>query len=217
MLPAKPRLLDLFCGAGGAATGYVRAGFDVFGVDITRQPYYQFPYARVDAVEFLRTEDLSRFDAIHASPPCQAYSKLNKNARRNEIEYVNYIPIVRELLGQTGLPYVIENVMGAPLENPFMLCGSMFKLRTGAGYLQRHRIFESNWSPGNPPPCDHYGVAISVVGHGRNGRNGLGRAASADEARALMDMPWCNREGIAQAIPPAYTLWIGSRLIPRLP
>lgn len=217
MPPAKPRLLDLFCGAGGAGTGYVQAGFDVFGVDITRQPYYQMPYARCDAIEYLQTEDLSSFDFIHASPPCGRYSKLNVSLHRTANQSPDLIDIVRELLEGTGKPWVIENVMTAPLRNPFMLCGSMFKLRIPRGYLQRHRNFEANWSPGNTPQCDHYGYSIGVYGHGSGGGYKRDRTANADEARLLMGMPWSNREGVAQAIPPAYTLWIGTRAIQRLP
>lgn len=129
----------------------------------------------------------------------------------------NLIGIVRELLASSGLPYVIENVVGSPLENPIMLCGSMFKLRCPEGYLQRHRLFELSFPVDPPPPCDHFGRSIGVYGHGSGGGWRQGRTANAELARLLMDMPWSNRVGISQAIPPAYTHWIGKQLIPLLP
>jgi DNA (cytosine-5)-methyltransferase 1 len=150
----RPRLLDLFCGAGGAAVGYHRPGFDVVGVDIKPQSNYPFEFHQADALEF----PLEGFNAIHASPPCQGYSQLA--AMHPGREYPLLIEPTRELLLSTGLPYVIENVEGAPLpRHPqldgtwgFWLCGSMFGLGVTRGFLRRHRLFETNF-PVVQPQC----------------------------------------------------------------
>ena len=134
----KPRLLDLFCGAGGAAMGYHRAGFEVVGVDNRPQPNYPFEFWQRDALLVLRTCDPFDFDAIHASPPCQAFTAYQRTC--NVGDYPDLIAPVRELLKATGLPYVIENVHGAPLLESVVLCGSQFDLD-----VQRHRLFETNW------------------------------------------------------------------------
>jgi len=119
----KPRLLDLFCCAGGAGVGYSRAGFDVVGVDIDPQPHYPFPFIQADALT-LDPKFIASFDAVHASPPCQAYSDLAKR-NGNAHEWPRLIEPIREILIRSGLPYVIENVDGAPLINPVVLCGTM--------------------------------------------------------------------------------------------
>ena len=206
----KPRLLDLFCGAGGAAKGYQRAGFYVVGVDINPQPHYcGDEFYQADALTF----PLEGFDAIHASPPCQAYSAL-KNRRVDAGSHLDLIPAVRARLHGYDVPWVIENVVGAPLNTLLMLCGSMFDLRSSRGYLQRHRWFESNTLIMSPGPCRHEGQAIGVYGHGSGGLFGLRmRTAGADESRELMGMPWATRDGCSQAIPPAYTEYIGAQLI----
>jgi DNA (cytosine-5)-methyltransferase 1 len=146
----RPRILDLFCGAGGAGMGYSRAGFEVVGVDIEPQPRYQFEFIQADALEVLapwhdddgsfRSPWVQRFDAIHASPPCQAYTPLNAY---NHKAYPDLVFDTRVLLEQTGLPYVIENVTQAPLIDPTTLCGTMFGLR-----LYRHKAFEASFSLG---------------------------------------------------------------------
>ena len=128
----KPRLLDLFCGAGGAAMGYHRAGFEVVGVDIKPQPHFPFEFHQVDAL----TYTLDGFDAYHASPPCQRYS-CAVNLHNNRDSHPDLIDIVRNILLKTGKHYVIENVPGSPLINPTQLCGSAFGLR-----VRRHRLFE---------------------------------------------------------------------------
>ncbi|MCX6021844.1 MAG: DNA cytosine methyltransferase, partial [Chloroflexi bacterium] len=134
-----PRLLDLFCCAGGASMGYSQAGFEVVGVDIKRQPHYPFDFIQGDVFS-LAPEFLATFDAIHASPPCQSYSDLAKR-NGNADAWPRLVDPVRELLVHTGLPYIIENVEGCPLLNPTMLCGTMFpQLR-----VLRHRLFESNF------------------------------------------------------------------------
>ena len=143
-IPACPRLLDLFCGAGGAAMGYHRAGFTVVGVDINPQRHYPFEFHQADALEF----DVSGFDAIHASPPCQAFTAYKR--RPNHVgDYPDLIWPTRQKLIASGVPYVIENIPKAPLLNPITLCGSSFGLD-----VRRHRLFESN-VPLLAPPCDH--------------------------------------------------------------
>ena len=150
----RPRLLDLFSGAGGAAMGYHRAGFDVVGVDNAPQPNYPFPFELADAMTF----PLDGYDAIHASPPCQAYS-ITKNAHGRE--HPMLVEPVRFRLAGSGLPWVIENVPGAPLLDPVTICGSMFDLRAWDYYinqmvqLRRHRLFESSVALVAPGPCRH--------------------------------------------------------------
>lgn len=209
MLDSRPVLLDLFCGAGGAAVGYNRAGFRVIGVDTVDQPHYPYEFYRHDALTF----PIEGFDAVHASPPCQRYSAMNNGAWRASAHHPDLIAATRARLQASGLPYVIENVPGAPLVNPVMLCGSMFGLSADGFYLQRHRLFESNVPITGTRWCNHAGRAMSVVGHGRSGGEMRGRTANAAQARELMGIDWCNRDGIAQAIPPAYTEWIGRQLL----
>lgn len=140
----KPRLLDLFCGAGGCAKGYQRAGFYVVGVDINPQPRYcGDEFVQGDALEYCRQHG-HEFDAIHASPPCQAYCSLK--SMPNAKKHPDFVVPTREVLRATGLSYVIENVPGAPLIDPTVLCGTMFGLGTGDAELWRHRLFETNWS-----------------------------------------------------------------------
>jgi DNA (cytosine-5)-methyltransferase 1 len=120
----KPRLLDLFCCAGGASVGYSMAGFSVVGVDIDFQPNYPFEFIQADALT-LDPKFLASFDAIHASPPCQAYSDLAKR-NGNGHKWPRLIEPIRKMLIRSGLPYIIENVDGAPLLHPVVLCGTMF-------------------------------------------------------------------------------------------
>ena len=148
----KPRLLDLFCGAGGAAMGYHRAGFEVVGVDINPQPHYPFEFIQGDAVE-VALDAWRLFDAIHASPPCQAYSWSAK--RWAEVERAELVAPTRSLLADIGRPYVIENVVGAPLIDPITLCGEMFGLE-----VIRHRLFESNQWLMSMPHRKHRGTVL---------------------------------------------------------
>ena len=209
----KPRLLDLFCGAGGAAVGYARAGFEVVGIDHVAQPHYPFKFVQADALQLLKSEwnigDGWPFDAIHASPPCQASSRLR--AMWPERDYPELIPSTRELLVASELPYVIENVEGAALINPVTLCGSMFSLRIERGWLRRHRLFECRF-PISPPPCNHPPGerAVGVYGHG--GHNSKPRMCNAAEAREAMGINWMNRDEMCQAVPPAYTAYVGHYL-----
>ena len=136
----KPRILDLFCGAGGCSVGYERAGFDVVGVDIAPQPNYPFGFVQADALAALEVVPLTTVDAIHASPPCQAFSLATLyHGRENAEKYPDLIEPVRKLLLDTGLPFVIENVPGAPIRHDVLLCGEMFGLR-----VHRHRYFETH-------------------------------------------------------------------------
>lgn len=209
----RPLLLDLFCGAGGAAMGYHRAGFEVVGVDINPQPHYPFEFHQMDALLLLDAmagypHVLGFIDAIHASPPCQAYSW---SAKRWNKPRADLVDATRARLEQTVFPWVIENVPGAPLRNPLLLCGQMF----GLGVI-RHRLFETNWpllmAPGHPR---HVGVvksgkAVTVAGHGGDNAKGHGGRA---QKRAAMGIDWMSDVELNEAIPPAYTEWIGRQLL----
>ncbi len=211
-----PRLLDLFCCAGGAATGYSDAGFEVIGVDIDPQPNYPFCFIRSDALT-LDLKFLKTFDAIHASPPCQSYSDLAKR-NGNADSWPRLVEPVRDILIRSGLPYVIENVEGAPLKNPVMLCGTMFK---GLRVL-RHRLFEANFPILTPKHGlhprvhtkdkrkSHYGKTddmldfVQVTGGGNS---------SVAAARDAMGIAWMKKSELNEAIPPAYTCLIGRQLL----
>jgi DNA (cytosine-5)-methyltransferase 1 len=206
-----PRLLDLFCGAGGAAMGYNLAGFDeIIGVDMHPQPRYPFRFIRGDALEYLRLNGKG-FDAIHASPPCQKFTLFQQSQPSRGNAHQDLVGAVRNLLHQTGRPYIIENVVGSPLLSPVRLCGSAFGLGVPRGQLLRHRLFESNVSLVGTT-CKHYGPSVMVCGHGKDGYRGNGLNAS--EARDAMQISWMNRNELAQAIPPAYTEFIGRQLLP---
>jgi DNA (cytosine-5)-methyltransferase 1 len=224
----KPRLLDLFCGAGGAAMGYARAGFEVVGVDIKPQPRYPFGFIQGDALEFMHNAHDEGgwpgecgFDVIHASPPCQAYVKglaaVNKSLGR-EWGHLALIDEVRELLVETGLPYVIENVPGAPLRNPVKLCGSSFNLD-----VRRHRLFECSF-PLLVPPCDHsrqngdFWTSFRPNGETRRSRVAqvYGQAAERDKWGPAMGIDWMTADELAEAIPPAFTEHIGAFLLAHL-
>lgn len=212
-MSSKPKLLDLFCGAGGASVGYHRAGFEVVGVDINPQPNYPFKFYQGDAMTLEIGDDI---DVVHASPPCQAYSKLR--ALHPAKEYVDLVEPCRQKLQATGKPYLIENVVGAPLIDPVLLCGSMFDCVCGEFYLQRHRLFESNrFIHGGT--CKHKGIAIGVFGrgsnHGRKNSKGQwrGRQASPAEAKEAMQIDWMKHHEITQAIPPAYTEFLGRQIL----
>src|ERR1017187_7772770 len=210
--PRKPRLLDLFCCAGGAGIGYSRAGFDVVGVDLKRQPNYPLPFIQADALS-LDPRFIAFFDAVHASPPCQSYSDLAKR-NRNADEWPRLIEPVREMLKRTGLPYVIENVDGAPLINPVVLCGTMFQnLR-----VLRHRLFEANFMIMTPPHARHPKVHTFDRRKAHFGKTdewkdfvqvtGGGNCTLA-AAREAMGIDWMNKGEINESIPPAYTEFVG--------
>ena len=201
----KPRLLDLFCCAGGAATGYHKAGFDVVGVDICPQKNYPFEFRQGDALEFIAVHG-HEFDAVHASPPCQAYSETRKIQSN---EHPELIPPTRAALKRLGLPWVIENVPGSPLINPVELCGSMFGLRT-----YRHRLFETSFPVTVPEHPQHISPQAKM---GRPPKDGefihvVGNFSGVGYARKAMEIDWMNRNEMAQAIPPAYTEYLGLQL-----
>lgn len=212
----KPRLLDLFCGGGGAARGYQLAGFHVTGVDIAPQPHYVGDeFHQADALTWL--DDCrfgSTFAAIHASPPCQPYSS---TASLHNTTYPRLIDEVRALLRRSRAKYVIENVVGAPLTDYVTLCGSSF----GLG-VRRHRRFETNWIVWNPPRCDHASQPepVDVTGGGptkpgriRTGGGISRKPRTVAEASAAMGIDWMTRAELNEAIPPAYTEFIGQQLL----
>jgi len=209
------RLLDLFCCAGGAGEGYRRAGFEVTGVDIERQPNNPHTVVQADALAYLADHG-SEYDAIHASPPCQGYSKLR--AMHPGKAYPMLIEPVRDMLRAIGKPYVIENVEGAPLQkysdlfgsHGVVLCGTMFGLGVERGHLRRHRIFETSF-PVRQPACNHRGPAVGVYGHG--GHTGKHRMLCREEAALALGIDWMNRDEMCQAVPPAYTEFLGRALM----
>jgi DNA (cytosine-5)-methyltransferase 1 len=212
------RLLDLFCGAGGAAMGYHRAGFEVVGVDINPQPHYPFEFHQADAL----TYPLGGFDAIHASPPCQAMTTMSNRHRGKgglADSHINLIPETRAAIGHLMLPYVIENVPGARryLRNPVTLSGGAF----GLG-VDRPRLFESNiLLLGHPratvDPLGVYGKAPDGRRLFTRADGSVQRAASSvAEAQWAMGIDWMDWRELAEAIPPAYTEWIGRQLIAAL-
>jgi DNA (cytosine-5)-methyltransferase 1 len=269
----RPRLLDLFCGAGGAAMGYHRAGFDVVGVDIRPQPNYPFAFWQADALDVLGEwaddgepvevgeacheqvsdfvggagvgvggfdvqvdEDLAGhvapllgaahspkpafrvkdFDAIHASPPCQVHSALAWHPQNRAAEHPDLIPQTRGLLQATGLPYVIENVVGAPLTDPVTICGASLGLD-----VKRHRLFETSFMA-MAPPCGCGGwrpKQFEVWRHGHVIRTssvpvyGTGGGKAAEHWPVAMGIDWMTRAELSQAIPPAYTELIGHQLL----
>jgi DNA (cytosine-5)-methyltransferase 1 len=225
----RPRLLDLFCGAGGCSVGYHRAGFDVVGVDIEPQPNYPYPFIQGDALDVLRrllagegveASDgrvyyLSDFVGIHASPPCQDYSRAMRHLANPQPRLLHP---VRDMLEATGLPWVIENVEGAPIPHSptldgrygVLICGSALGLR-----IRRHRLFESSfWIP-SPGGCDHRSAAMNP--HNQRGRDRItaefGGGDQERPWREAMGVEWMGRYEAREAIPPVYTEHIGGYLM----
>ena len=196
------KLLDLYCGAGGAGAGYRAAGFDVTGIDIKPQPRYPFDFIQFDVTR-MSTAFLRRFDVIHASPPCQASSSLRH--LHKDIKYKDLVPLTRNLLREARVPYVIENVNGAELFAPLMLCGTMFGLQ-----VTRHRLFESNLPLRRlADECEPGGV--------KSGRyfafvSGSGPRYDQHGFRAEMGVEWMTIAESRQAIPPAYTEYVGRQV-----
>lgn len=207
------RILDLFCGAGGCSMGYHRAGFTVTGVDVKPQPHYPFTFVQADALEYL-AEHGQEFDAIHASPPCQAYSQAALAQRNSGKIYPDLLGKTRAALETNGKPWVIENVPGAPMRSDFVICGCRVGLP-----LRRVRLFETSWQGFDlMQPCYHTGPVVSVVGHGTPSwvREQLGYNPTISDYRAAMGIDWMNRNELSQAIPPAYTEYIGRQLLDAL-
>jgi len=211
------RLLDLFCGAGGAAMGYHLAGFKVVGVDIKPQKHYPFEFHCADAFAFLEKHG-HEFDVIHASPPCQAYSAVTPAKHREKCSF-STLPMIRQMMIEFQKPFVLENVPGSEhlMLSPICLCGSMFGLR-----VWRHRFFEIR--PEAPlliPQCQHMGSPIDVSGTGGRRINrrpddhggNTNKPRNLAEAKAAIGIDWMTRYEISQAVPPLYTEWIGKRLL----
>lgn len=191
----RPRLLDLFCGAGGAAAGYHLAGFEVVGVDINPQPRYPFEFHQGNAL----TYPLEGFDAIHASPTCQTFARVTA-WRGDRGSHPDLLMPMLARLGNVSAPWIVENVPEAPLRPDYLLCGSQFGLP-----VRRHRIFQrGNWSAYDLlPPCQHRGLLPFMH---------KGERAYAD----AMECGWMTKEEGRQAIPPAYTRFIGEQLLTHL-
>lgn len=189
--------------------GYHHAGFEVIGVDITPQPRYPFRFVQADALQ--PPFRLSDFDAIHASPPCQRYS-VNTRQHGTSAQHPDFVDLVRRQLIASGVTWVIENVPGSPLNNPIILCGSQF----GWTRLRRHRLFESNVTL-TANACNHtiQHDVISVTGNagGSSKRDGAARFGSTSVWRELMGIDWMTGRELAEAIPPAYTEFIGYQLL----
>ena len=203
------KLLDLFCGAGGAAMGYSQAGFDdIVGVDIEPQPNYPFDFIQANALN--PPLDLDAFDLVHASPPCQAYS-----VARHHDNHPDLVAMTRAVINNG--PYVIENVVNAPIRRDIVLCGSMFGL-----HVQRHRAFEFRGLSMLVPACNHHdwpdGRPFTVTGHGA-GPNAKPNPHSkgyrdTEHGRELLGVPWMQtRREITEAVPPAYTRFIGEQFL----
>lgn len=226
------RVLDLFSGAGGAADGYVRAGFNVLGVDKAAQPHYPYLFVQDDALyvmeELLRGKyyppgtdfywTLDDFDLIHASPPCQLftmYNNVKSIAKSTSENYENLIPETRDLLRNSRKPYVIENVPRAPLEDYFQLCGTSFGIR-----VRRHRIFETNWGPITVPPCDHKRFTDKIFPGSSNRPNGrtvcnIGEyrvPLGTQKDHMQVDWPVTLHE-LSEMVPPVMTEHIGRQFI----
>jgi len=225
----KPRALDLFCGAGGVSKGLADAGFDVWGIDIKPQPRYIHPGRFVQGDALDPPFDLREFDFIWASPPCQAHTALK--TMHNAKEHRDLIPDTRRNLKASGVPWVMENVPGAPMERSLMLCGTMFGLGSGDAELRRHRIFETSWMV-LAPHCRHGSRDVVGLygGHVRNRRRTIGVYGegcrdsrrkhdkgqpdfTVENGKEAMGIDWMTLAELCQAIPPAYAEYIGREFL----
>jgi DNA (cytosine-5)-methyltransferase 1 len=226
----RPRLLDLFCGAGGASAGYAAAGWDVTGVDLDPAALSRYPFraVRADAMQAIAGGiELDAFDAIHASPPCQAYSVTRHSHKLPHSESLeDVLPALADWGERTGRPWVVENVPGSPIRGALVLCGTEFGLSAvdSAGRtvrLQRHRLFASNvhlWGAGGCHCAAYRGRSIvGVYGGGAfdntGGKARGGRTADTSTARTLLGVPWMTHTQMTQCVPPAYTRHIGQQLL----
>lgn len=227
---SRPKMLDLFSCAGGAGMGYHRAGFDVYAVDIAPQPNNPFPFLQVDALWLLRLLiagdpidfdgsgrllRLQDFSAVHLSPPCQSFTAYRRKGHGVGDGYLNLIPEARELAIESGIPYIIENVPGAPILDPVQLCGSSFQLD-----VRRHRLFESNLTL-VAPPCDHswqtprFAPATNRTNLRSTVEVGVWRIPLSVQQKA-MGIDWMTLREMSEAIPPAYTEHLGRQLVTHL-
>lgn len=229
----KPLLLDLFCCAGGASTGFARSGFRVIGVDVNPQPHYPYPFIQIDALYLMRQllergyyavapeQRTGKWDAprvvrfcdiaaFAGSPPCQGFSKLSLTQPGTQEKYPNLIPKTRELFIATGKPYCIENVPEAPLNWPVTLCGSMFGKR-----LRLHREFETNFHV-RPLSCKHNGLVLNPHSTAGRARMRAEFGPDANQAKIWRDekgVPWMNWNESSEAIIPDYTEYIGGYMM----
>jgi DNA (cytosine-5)-methyltransferase 1 len=207
----KPRLLDLFCGEGGAAAGYALAGFEVVGVDIAPMPRYPFEFHQGDAM----TWPLDGFDAVHASPPCKDHTDLAAQSGGDGTGWM--LPETVSRLQQWGGLWVVENVESADMPGSLTLCGSEFGLGCDGRVLRRHRRFMSNVLLMGAGGCHCSGRPIGgVYGTGGGGQMTRGYKFTAEQARRAMGMPWASRAGVSQAIPPEMTRFVGEQLLAHL-
>ena len=208
----KVRVLDLFCGAGGAAMGLHRAWPDaeIVGVDINPQPRYPFTFVRADAT----TYPLESWDFVWASPPCQRFSTLKTAWNSKSNEYPDYILLLRDMFHRYNFPYAIENVPNAPLLNSIRLCGTSFALGIESHELRRHRCVETNF-PCAPLPCLHRRPTITVAGHvgwdNRRGKSKSGNRFGLADRRVAMGIDWMNLEELNEAVPPAYSEYVAQQ------
>ncbi len=210
-MATRPKLLDLYCGAGGAGMGYHRAGFDVTGVDIAPQKRFPFRFIQADALGYVARHG-HEYDVIHASPPCQAYTSLR--ALQPDKEHPDLVSATRAALADIGRPYIIENVPGAPLHHYITLCGTMFGLR-----VYRHRRFETSWLMFQPHHPRH---VVNAGGHKAQRQRKQHYLAGGfvtitgnvgSYCGPAMGIRWMTGQELSQAIPPAYTEWLGHQLL----
>jgi DNA (cytosine-5)-methyltransferase 1 len=221
----KPKLLDLFSGAGGAGYGYHLAGFELLGIDISPQPNYPFRFLQMDALSIDVEWARETFDAVHASPPCQAYSRLRHLPWLKGREYPELIDATRELLRAIGKPWIIENVMDAPLKWGATVCGEAL----GRKGLSRHRRFESSEVLLGTLCLGHETLASGSASLGKRYTTGVtgvkeisrssiaGHVTGWREAARIMEIDWMTRDELTQAIPPCYTEYLGEQLLAYLP
>lgn len=203
------KLLDLYSCQGGAAFGFEQAGFDVTGIDIEDQPRHKGNFIKSDAIEFLM-DNYKDYDFVHASPPCQEYSMSSMQFRVAGKSYPDLISATRNALILTGKPYSIENVPGAPLINPIVLCGTMFNIPT-----YRHRLFETNWNLKQPIHPAHTAKNAKM---GRKIKEGefiqyVGHFSGVKYVQEFTGCYWMNQYGLAQSIPPQYSKYVGEQYL----